>query len=427
MLKRTTITCIILGSLKLGLFAQYDLPFYIRSAKKNSPIIQDNKIQSEATRIEIERLKAVYTKPQIGITANYLLAPVLSRDNGKTSLQVNPTNPQKYIGYDISANSGLYQALIGISQPLFGLQKFNVLADQAAITTKVNENNIRLTEHEIEKIITDQYILCLQNSRQIEFVTKYIALLQEQKEVVTRLANASILKLSDLGLLNIEQQTQVILLNTLQASYKSSLFDLNILSGITDTSYHSLRTIDLQIQTERSVSSFITQFALDSAALVAQQKVFELKYQPQLSVFANSGLTAVNTSTLYRRFGLNAGVSLILPLYDGKQKKLSRDRTNMLLTTSQVYKETFLNQIAVRKNKLITEIENAKKRAVLIITQLQEYDKLLAYYKQQLLTGQISVIDYVNTIKNAMALQKDFILLQTNQQLLINTYNYWNW
>jgi hypothetical protein len=409
--------------------SQNNLDYYISAAKANSPLINDNKTRSEATRIEIERLKAVYTKPQVGLAANYLLAPVLSQDNGETRLQLNPTNPQKYIGYDYSVNNGgMYQGLVGINQPLFGQQKFDVVADEATISTKVNENNIKLTEHEIEKIITDQYILCLQDGRQIDFIKKYISLLQEQKDLVAKLVNASIVKLSDLSLLNIELQTQVINLNTSQTSYRSNLLDLNVLSGINDTSIMVLPDVTLQIQSQKTAgSSFITKFSLDSATLIAQQKVFELRYKPQVSVFANSGLNAVNISTLYRRFGVNAGISLTLRLYDGKQKKLNQNRTSVLLKTSQFYKETFLNQNGVRKNKLLIELQNIKERATLFDTQLKEYGKLLEYYRQQLVKGQISVIDYVNTVKNEMALQKEFILLQTSQQLLINAYNYWNW
>ncbi|GEP97735.1 TolC family protein [Chitinophaga cymbidii] len=428
MLKKVIFTTILFFIFSNLLMAQNDLQFYIRSAKENSPLIKDNKNQKEATRMEVERLKAMYVSPQAGVTANYLLAPVLSQDNGKTALQLNPVNPQKYIGYDVSANNGgLYQGLIGISQPLFGRQKLDVLADQATISRQIYDNTIRLTEHDIEKIVTDQYILCLQNSRQADFVGGYIQLLEEQQQVVTKLVNASILKLSDLSLLNIELQTQVIARKALDAAYRSSLLDLNVLSGISDTTLHTLPDIALTISPEVNGSSFVSKFDLDKSALNAQQRVFELKYKPLVSVFANSGLSAVNTSTLYRRFGVNAGVSLAWTLYDGKQKKISRERTNILLKSSDAYKETFLRQNEVRKNRYAVELQNTAERISLVDEQLMEYDKLLANYKQQLLTGQISVIDYVNTLKNAMALQRELLLLQTNSQLIINNHNYWNW
>ncbi|GAC1592323.1 MAG: hypothetical protein NVS3B8_06050 [Chitinophagaceae bacterium] len=97
------------------------------------------------------------------------------------------------------------------------------------------------------------------------------------------------------------------------------------------------------------------------------------------------------------------------------------------MKTSQSYKDIFAVQNSVRKNKFLIELQAIKERTGLIDTQLKEYEKLFGYYKQELIRGQLSVINYVNTIKNSMALQKEYILLQTRQQLLINAYNYWNW
>jgi len=64
---------------------------------------------------------------------------------------------------------------------------------------------------------------------------------------------------------------------------------------------------------------------------------------------------------------------------------------------------------------------------VLTQEQLTEFQKLLEFYKQELSRGQISVINYIATLKSMIVTQRDFILLQTNKQLLINLYNYWNW
>lgn len=407
--------------------AQTDLQFYIQTAKDNSPLIKDNKNQSEATRIEVERLKAFYTKPQVGITANYLFAPVVSQDNGKTSLQLNPENPTKYFGQEVGlTNGGLYQGLIGVNQPLFMQSKFKVVADEAMISTKVNDNNILLTNYELEKIITDQYLLCLEDLNQISFLNKYISLLKEQKELVTKLVNSSVFKLSDVTLLNIEIQSQLIVLQTSKASYKKNLMDMNTIAGITDTSYHELTITDLQLTATANGNAFIEKFSLDSSILVAQQQVFELRYKPQWNVFANGGINAAYISTLPRRLGITAGISFTKILFDGRQKEINRRKTNTLLKTSQAYRENFLNQNAERRNNLTEQIEAIDARMKLTDTQVKEYDKLLGYYKQELIRGQISVINYVNTVKNAMALEKDFITMQTNRQLLINTFNYWN-
>jgi hypothetical protein len=408
-------------------WAQHDLQSYIQLAKENSPFIKDNINQTEATKIEVERLKALYTKPQVGITANFLFAPVVSQDNGKTTLLLNPENPNKYFGQETGlTNGGLYQALVGVNQPLFMQSKFNVIADEAMINTKMNENNIRLTNFELEKIVTDQYLLCLQDLNKKNFLKKYIAVLKEQKDLITKLVNGSVFKLSDVTLLNIEIQTQLISLQTVEASFKKNLMDMNVIAGITDTAYHELNATTLQLSAVNNASSFIQKYTLDSTILIAQQKVFELRYKPQWNVFANGGLNASYISTLPRRIGIIAGISYTKTLFDGRQKEINQRRTAALLKTSQAYKENFINQNVTRRNNLLEQINAINQRSNLTEVQVQEYDKLLGYYKQELIIGQLSVINYVNTIKTAIALENEFIIMQTNRQLLINTYNYWN-
>jgi len=62
----------LLSSITLVLNAQRSLSDFIDSAQRNSPLIKDNQNQSKANLLEIERLKAQFTKPQVGITGNYL-------------------------------------------------------------------------------------------------------------------------------------------------------------------------------------------------------------------------------------------------------------------------------------------------------------------------------------------------------------------
>jgi outer membrane protein TolC len=81
----------------------------------------------------------------------------------------------------------------------------------------------------------------------------------------------------------------------------------------------------------------------------------------------------------------------------------------------------------VRKSKILAELNSITERLVLTEDQLKEYQKLLDLYKLELSRGQISVINYINVLKNMATTQRDFVLLQSNKQLLINLYNYWNW
>jgi len=106
------------------LLSQTDLSYYINAAKQNSPLINDNQNQTKVNQLEAERLKAFYTKPQVGVTANYMFSPIINLDNNQTKFEGNSAGADKYVGYDFAAaNGGQYQALLNITQPVFNSQK----------------------------------------------------------------------------------------------------------------------------------------------------------------------------------------------------------------------------------------------------------------------------------------------------------------
>lgn len=409
-------------------YAQHDLNSYVQAAQKNSPLITDNQNQSKANKLEVERLKAFYTKPQIGITANYLFSPIISNDGDTKKLEPNTAGATNYSGYDLAiSNSGLYQGLLGITQPLFNGQRYKTFADQANINAQVYQNNAKLNKHDIEKIITDQYILCLQDNKQADYALAMVGLLEEQKDLIQKLVESGIYKRSDLTLILIEYQNFLGQLTTFRANYRRDLMDLNILCGINDTTLVTLDIADLKLTGSTNTSAFSEKYRLDSLNLVATQKNFELKYKPQLSVFANTGLNAVYAPTIPNRFGMSAGISFTYNFFDGNQRNITRNKTDVLLKSISFYKDNFITQNTVRKTKILTELQSYDGRILIAQQQLKEYEALLSAYKKEILSGQLSIISYVTTLKNMAALQRDYTLLFSQKDLLINTYNYWNW
>ena len=174
-------------------------------------------------------------------------------------------------------------------------------------------------------------------------------------------------------------------------------------------------------------SRFVKRYRLDSLNVLAAQDVFELKYKPQIAAFANSGLNTNYIPDVYKRFGWSAGISFNISLYDGGQKNIYRSKTDLAIQTANVYKERFLNQNSIRKTRIVNEIRALQDRQNALNLQIQEYQKLLETYKKEIIRGQISVINFVTTLKDFTTLQQDFITIQTQQQSLINAYNYWNW
>ncbi len=427
-MKKVPLYILLILSASGYIYSQNDLTYYITQAKTNSPLIQDNKNQSEASKVEVERIKALYTKPQVTFNAGIAVAPIINKDNGVTQFQVSPSDATNYFGYDIAAsNGGVYQAMFNLNQPIFNAGKLKMASEQVAVANQINQNNVKLSEHDIEKIVGDQYILCLQDLKQTDYVKQLSQLISEQKLVVTKLVESGLLKQSDLLLVSIEQQTQLNTLALFKSTYRSHLMDLNILCGINDTNLITIKDIDLIINTSINQSAFTDKFKLDSLNLIASQKIFDLKYKPQLNAFANVGLNGVYVPTLPNRFGLSGGLNFSIYLFDGKQKSLNKRKTDILIKSTQSYKLNFITQNTIRKNKILTEIMSLNERMLISSNQLKDYKQLLEYYKKEVITGQQSVTAYITTVKNLASLQRDYVLMQSTKQLLINTYNYWNW
>lgn len=414
--------------LTLAVRAQNNLLYYISAAKQNSPLINEYKNQSKANQLEADRLKAFYTKPQIGVTANYLFSPIISRDNNKTSFEPNSNGATNYYGYDLAySNGGTYQAMLNVTQSLFNGKLYETANEQLNVTSQINQNNSKLIEHDIEKIVTDQYILCLQDNKQIAYAEAMVKLLVDQKDILKKLVESSIYKQSDLTLLNIEYQNFLAQLTTFKANYRRDLLDLNILCGINDTALVQLESIDLSLKNSISNSNFLEKYRLDSLNLITQQKTFELKYKPQINLFVNTGLNAVYAPTIPNRFGISAGLSFTYNFFDGNQKSINQQKTQVLEQSVSFYKTNFITQNSVRKSKILIELQSYTDRIAIAKQQLKDYELLLNSYKNEILSGQLSIINYTMVLKNIAILQRDYTLLFSQQQILINTYNYWNW
>ncbi len=408
--------------------AQYNLTYYLSNAFQNSPILNENKNKSQVNQLEMERLKALYFSPKIGITANYMFSPILSKDNNKTSLALNSNGATNYYGYDLGAsNGGRYQALLEITQPLFNRKLYEIATKQLNIASQLNENSVNISKHEIEKIVTDQYILCLQNRKEINYADTMMKLLTTQKTILEKLIMSSIYKQSDLTLLNIEYQNFLSQLTTYKANYRRNLMDLNIICGINDTTNVRLDDAEITLNNKTFASNFLEKYRLDSLSLIAQLNVLELKYKPQLNLFANAGLNAVYAPTIPNRFGMSAGLSFTYNFYDGNQKLINRKKIQVLGTTVSFYKENFVKQNHIRKSKILAEIQSYYDRIAVAEQQLKDYESVLNSYKREFLSGQLSVINYIMVLKNMASINRDYTLLFSQQQSLINAYNYWNW
>lgn len=405
-----------------------DLNYFIEQAKANSPLINKNKSQNKLADLDLKQIKSALSKPEVNLEGSVLLAPIISHDNNVTRFRLAYDNVNKYYGYDqASTDGGQYQAVVSVKQPLFTSSKYRIYADKADISRQVNENEIVLTTHEIEQLVSNQYIICLKSKMQTQNSQALLKEMDEQLPMMQKLVESAIYKQTDLMLLQIERKNYEQAIKNTEAEYKNNIYDLKLICGINDTNIIDIQDANFQLRTENATrSQFLTSFWLDSLNILTEQTINDIKYKLQLNLFTNAGLNAIYLPTL-NRLGLCAGLTLSWNIYDGNQQKIQKEKSGINLQTLAFEKKSFVTQNEINKHKILSQIASLNQRVMAAEAQINQYDKLQEVYSKELSQGEISVMDYKNFTRDVAAKKQENVLLKMEKLALINTYNYWNY
>ncbi len=394
------------------------------SAFQNNPIIKDNENKLRLAELNLKQSVAELASPKVYVQSDLMLAPYLNNNGGFISAKPG----DKAIGYDANvSNGGLYSATANASLPLLtsaGKMAYrnDCLAQKASFS-----NQIELTKHELTLQITNQYIVSYLSQVQMTYVQNAISLLIDQKEVVKTLVVKGLAKQTDYLLMGIEIQNQQINLAQYLSDYADNFLQLKSLCGIKDTAVVQIATPNIEALHSNVDSKFLQMYKSDSLQIIASQNVYNLKYKPSLNLYANTGLNAVELPGIQRKFGWSAGLTFNWMLYDGKQKQLEQQKNAILLNTTETYKASFLKQHDVQKVNAMNKMKALEHIITQKKQQLKDFEEIMNMYKIQLSQGQLSVIDYLNAIRNYNDLLRDTTLAETNKMLAINEYNYLNW
>lgn len=407
----------------------HSLDYYIEQAQNNSPLIGDYNNQQTVSKYEQQRLKVFYTQSKLELDGNLLFVPIVSKDNGNVRFELTPQNTTSYYGYDQGISSGSLQAGLLLTKPIFANSSLKVAQQQEFVTTDINKNNIKLQKHDLQRLVTDQYILCLLDRQKIAFTDSLLQILDKQGKIVHKLSQASIMKQSDCKLIEIEMDDYTELRKSCEQSYHTHLLDLNILCGIKDTTTVMLDDIKLYPKINNSENSpFIEKYKLDSLNLITHQGISEIQYKPRINLFVDGGLRASQYSlSTFNHFGMSAGVTFAWTIFDGRQRKITRNQTKTELNTVSLYRENFILQNDLRKNQYLSELKGDDERGSILQKQLELYDQVLSDYNKEIQNGQLSIIDYITVLKNKTQATENYYLLKANRLLLINAFNYYNW
>jgi len=404
-----------------------NLNYYFEQAKNNSPLINKTQNSNKLILLDKQIVKNILSKPTVNVEGNILFAPIISHDNNTNKFQWITEGANSYTGYDLSySDGGQYQAFISVKQPLFMGGTYKSYSKQADIQSQLNDNNIVLTEHELEQLVSHQYLLCLLAKLQSDISKSLLNKLKRQLKTMQKLVENAIYKQTDLMLMQIETKNYSIEYENYTAQYQNNLLDLNLICGIKDTNTVSLENVNFKLSPDTINSSvFLKKYDLDSLNIQANQNLFEQKYKPQLSLFANAGMNAIYTPSL-NRFGFATGLNFSWNIFDGNQKKIHYNKSLIEMETIKFEKQNFSNQYNINKEKYLSQILAIEKQTTIVQSQLLEYKNLYDLYSLELSQAQVSIMDFKNLIRDISAKKQEALRLKMQKQSLINSYNYWN-
>jgi len=407
---------------------QRDLNFYLEQARKNSPLINKNINENQIVKLDLKQISSVLSKPEINLVSGITLAPIISHDNNTNRFELVSEGATDYTGHDLAiTDGGQFQALVSVKQPLLAGSKYKVYANKADISGQINNNNIALTIHELEQIVGYQYILCIKSRKQADNSLSLLKDLDEQMKIMNKLVENAIYKQIDLMILQIEVQNYNAEYMMFESEYLTNLYDLNLICGISDTSKVDLQDINFTVKPENTGrSNFLTSYKLDSLNIIANQAVNELKYKPQLDLFADAGLNAAYLP-YPERLGFSTGIAFSLNIFDGHQRNIQREKSAINQQTLEFEKKTFLTQNDISKNKIMNQIKAVDQRIILNEQQADQYNNLYEAYSKELSRGEISIMDFKNLLKDIAAKKQEILQFKMEKQLLINSYNYLNY
>jgi len=426
-MKNLFLSLIVIIGFNQNTYAQNSLQHYIKIAEQNSPLINKSKNKNQILALDLKQINSILSKPIVNVEANVLFAPIISQDNKHDKLQLISEGANSYNGYDLSySDGGQYQSFVSINQPLLNGSLYKLHKQKTDISTRLNDNTIELTQHELEQLVRHQYILCLKAEKQAELSNALFLGLKKQLRIMNELVENAIYKQTDLMLMQIEIRNYEIQYQQYRTEYRNSLSDLNLLCGIKDTSTVKIQDVHFELQTKADEQSpFLKKYKLDSLRIQTDQMLFNQKYRPQLNVFANAGMNAVYQPSL-KRFGMAVGANLSWNIFDGNQKKIEHSKSVIKLQILDFEKQNFINRNQIYKNKFLTQIQLIENSIKITKDQLEEYQKLMKVYSFELSQAQISIMDFKNLIRDISAKKQESLLLEMQKQALISNYNYWN-
>ena len=387
------------------------LDYYLDHALLNSPLLKDYRDQQEWNQLDSLRILATY-KPQVTGSSFNSYAPVI-----------------KGIGYDKAITNGAnFTALIGVNKLLVNKKNIAAQFDNLQLQNQALRNTSSISEQELKRTVTAQYITAYGDLQQLNFNNEVNSLLAKEEAILKKLTESNVYKQVDYLSFLVTLQQQNLLVKQLTIQFRNDYATLNYLCGITDTTNVILQDPEVKLTQLPDItrSVFFKQFEIDSLKLSNSKTLAGLNYLPRFNLFADAGFNSSLAVTPYKNFGTSFGISALVPIYDGKQKKLQYSKIGLAERTRLNYKSFFTSQYSQQVAQLRQQLQATDELIGDINSQMKYSQSLIDVNGKLLETGELRIADYILALgsylnaKN-LATQNKIARLQ-----IINQINYWN-
>jgi outer membrane protein TolC len=330
-------------------------------------------------------------------------------------------------GYDpIVTDEGNYTAVVGVTQPIFNKKVLSNKYNNINLQKQLISNASIISANELNKLITEQYLTTFSGYNDLIFNKTFLDLFKKENEIVKQFVKNGIYKQTDYLALVVETQSQEILVKQLENQYKKDLSSLNELCGVNDSAWYDLVEPELKIKGEPDISrspAFL-HYKIDSIRLENEKASIDLKYKPKFNWFADAGFLTSNPWNFYQHFGYSAGFSLNIPIYDGKQRGIEKQKLDFDQNTRLNYETTYRKQYFQQIQQLTVEFKAIIELSKGFEEQRNTSDQLVKALKNQLEAGNIQMTEYINAIKNNKTINRNINLINVQKLQVINEMNF---
>jgi outer membrane protein TolC len=409
MYRRTFLPLLLLSASLIAHSQSRNLDFYLNEGLSNSPLLNDYRNQIKSASNDSLLVRAV-KKPLIEAKSQLLYSPYY--DN---------------FGYDeVITDGGNYTAVMGVSQNILNKRETENKFRTVELQKQLISNESVKSANELNKIITDQYLASVSTLADFNFNRTFLELLRRENEIVKQFVKNGLGKQTDYLTLMIETQSQEILVAQLKNQYRKDLMLLNELCGISDTTRYELAEPQLVVRGIPDIkkSPYYLQYKLDSARIENEKLAVDIRYKPKVSWFADAGFLTSNPWNFYQHFGYSAGMSLNVPIYDGKQRELEKQKLDFEENSRKGYENKYHLQYFQRIGQLNIELGTLNEVYSKIEKQLETSSQLVSSLKEQLESGIIQMTEYINAVKNYRTTSRNINMLKIQRLQVINEMNF---